>query len=128
MLAAGLLLLSWFGWLRVQQSLSGWQFIQSLEAPPGPLYLALSGALWGLAGLAGAILLWLGWRWSPRLTRAMALFFAISYWADRLGFDRNPSSRVNWPFTLIFNLFLLAAAWCTFYLPAVKSWLKKGER
>jgi hypothetical protein len=52
---AGLLGLSIYGWLRFQQSLSLWKILIQIGIWPGPLYLAISGAVWGMLGLIAVL-------------------------------------------------------------------------
>jgi len=90
-----MLLISLFGWLRLQQAISNWDFLQQLGIHPGPLYLALGGILWGVLGLSAAFSLWYCLSWSVIFTEASALVFAASYWLNRLAFDRTAASQTN---------------------------------
>jgi hypothetical protein len=90
-----MLLISLFGWLRLQQSISNWDLLQQLGIHPGPLYLALGGTLWGLLGLCAAVGLWYRFSWSVIFTEASALVFAASYWLNRLAFERSAVSQTN---------------------------------
>jgi len=113
-LAVLLLYLCALGWGRLQQSLVTWDLLVQFGARPGPLYLALSGAAWGVLGLAGAALLLVRRAWAPRLLLALALVIALSYWADLLLLTRSAEALVSWPFALLLTLLgLLFTAWAT---------------
>jgi hypothetical protein len=115
-LAAGFLYLALLGWSRLQQSLLDWDLLQQLGARPGPLYLAAAGAMWGVLGLAAALLTYLPHRWAARSVLGAALLFAASYWADFLIFTRAAEMMANWPFALgVTLLSLLYCAWAVLW-------------
>jgi hypothetical protein len=71
---------------------------------PGPLYIAVTGAVWTAAGLA---VLWAVWKrktWAPKLLVGAAAAYTAWYWADRLLLQQG---RANWGFVLAVNLLLL---------------------
>ncbi len=94
----------WNG-LRLVQAISFWNIIIEYEGKPGPLYLAISGGLWFIAGLSIAWGLWQRktWAWFA------AVFgfggYGSWYWFDRL-FLQEPHS--NWPFALASTVFFLS--------------------
>jgi hypothetical protein len=111
-LAAAFLYLGLLGAARVQQSLIDWDLLLELGVRPGPLYLAVSGALWGVLGLAAALLAYVRRRWAGRTVFAIGLIFTLSYWADFLAFTRAAEMMTNWPFALGASLLgLLYCAW-----------------
>jgi len=81
---------SLIGWLRVGEALSGWRWLEALAPAPGPLYVALTGALAGMLGLGTGLALLLRLRWSPAAARGAALLAAAAYWLDRVLFTRLP--------------------------------------
>ena len=98
-LVLGLLFFSLTGWLRLYPSIQDWKLLTSLGIFPGPLYLAVYGAVVGLFGAAAAVSLWLRRPWAPRAVQIGALAAAAWYWLDRLLFTQSPSSWINWPFS-----------------------------
>jgi hypothetical protein len=113
-LILGLVFFSLTGWLRLYLSVQDWQLLTSLGLFPGPLYLAVYGAVVGLCGAAGAVSLWLRRPWAPRAVRMGALAAAAWYWLDRFLFTQSASSWTNWPFSagmtvvcLLFVFFVL---------------------
>jgi hypothetical protein len=95
---------SFLGWLRLQQSIVNWQWLVSIGVTPGPLYLAITGGLWGVAGLAAGIGLWLRWPWARLVAKIAVIFLVISYWADRLAFSRAGDDQANLVFAIIVSL------------------------
>ena len=100
----------WFsliGWLRLQQSIVQWHWLQSIGISPGPIYIAISGGLWGIAGLVSAIALWLRLAWGRLTAQISAIFLATSYWADRLVLSRSGDNQSNVVFALIVSFVAL---------------------
>jgi hypothetical protein len=104
---AGLLYLSLMGWSRMILALADRSLLMEVGVFPGPDYLAVSGAVWGLLGLAAVVLLYVPRRWARMAVFAAGLLFALSYWLDRLILVRTPQAQANWPFALSFTLVLL---------------------
>ncbi len=112
--AVGFFYLALLGWSRLQQSVLDWDLLQELGVQPGPLYLAAGGAVWGVLGLAAAVLSFVPRRWASRLVFGAALVLTATYWADFLIFTRAAEMMVNWPFALGVTLVgLLYCAWVT---------------
>ncbi len=99
-LIVGLLIFSAAGWLRLQQSLAGWDFLREIGLNPGPLYLALTGAATGAGGLTAALGVWLRQRWGYIFTRVFILVWQVWSWIDRLWLTQTDTARVGWPFAL----------------------------
>ncbi len=112
LLALVFLYLSVLGWSRMQQALQDWDLLVKYGATPGPLYPAISGALWGVMGLAATALLTIRPAWARRAVFVLAAAFAATYWVDFLFFSRGAEEMVNWPFALALSLLGLAyCAW-----------------
>lgn len=109
LVAFGFLVFTAAGWLRMIDSIADWYWLTLAGVSPGPLYLALTGALWGLVG--GFALVWLLFRLPRRrlVSFSAAVLFAASYWADRL-LIRNPETATNDSFASIFTVILLCFA------------------
>ncbi len=86
------------GFLRLQAAVYTWSVLAGIGITPGPLYLAISGAIWGLALLVAAAGLFFRRPWAPRYTRITVIVLALAYWADRLAFTRSADAQANWPF------------------------------
>ena len=125
--ALGFLLFAIRGFQRFGGALASWELLQRVGMRPGPGYLALTGAVYGLSGLAVALGLWFGWRKAGRLGRGLAFFYTAWYWIDKMLIRQNEASRTNWPFMLIVSLLLLGVALGSLYLPAVRHYLGETE-
>ena len=107
-LALGVLIITVLNLLRFGLSLADWNFLAS---QPGvyPLYLAISGFVWGVAGLCLVFGLWKGKSWAPRLMQALALTYTLYYWLDLIFLKDHPVSGktgvfqavlpINWQFS-----------------------------
>jgi hypothetical protein len=98
------LIQSWMGWLRLFASLNQWGLLTSYGAHPGPLYLAISGGAWGMAGLAAALGLWFRWRWAAWAVRVIVIVSSAWYWVDRIVLGVSPERLTNTPFAAVINL------------------------
>jgi len=113
-LAVLFLFLAAAGWLRLVEAWQFWDLLVKFAVKPGPLYLLLGGAVWGLIGLPVAVGLWLGRRWAIRAAWAAAVFYPLTYWLDRLLIDRAPEALTAWPFSLVVTLLWLGFVFVTF--------------
>lgn len=102
-----MLALSVSGWLRLEQSLARWGALSQAGLLPGPLYLAITGALAGLAGLVAGIALWRRTHTAPGLTLVVWVGWIIWLWVDRLWIARSSAALNNWPFLLGACAFIL---------------------
>jgi hypothetical protein len=84
-----------------------WRDTLEKYAPhPGPIYIGISGAVWGLAGI---FLLWSiarGERWTRYALLIASGLYAAWIWVDRLFVQAQ--MRSNWPFALSMTIILLA--------------------
>ena len=107
----GYALISIAGWVRMIGALVDWDWLSFAGVWPGPLYLAATGGLWGVAGMAAVIWLWLRREWARKAAFGVALFLAITFWADRLlTTSLNPYGNNNL-FAAIMTLLGLVFVW-----------------
>ena len=104
LLALGVLTIATINLIRFALTLAQWQFLNEILLIP-PLYLAISGLIWGLVWLPIAWGLWRGYGWVPRLTLLATLAYTLYYWLDRLLLSNNAGS--NWRFAIVFNIILI---------------------
>lgn len=103
--------------IRFVLSIRYWTFLSS-RSTVSPLYLLLTGLVWGIAG---AILLWGLWTakpWAPGLMQAVGLTYALYYWLDQIFLKDHPVSGAsgavrallptNWQFTAVVTVISLA--------------------
>lgn len=84
--------------IRLGASIVNWDLLADFAPCPGPAYIAGSGFIWILCGLATCILLH---RRNPRAhlaTAAFAITYVIWWWADRLILQQQ--AQANWAFSL----------------------------
>ena len=115
-----LLVISGYGWLRFEQAIVNWDFLDNLGLSVGSLYFAMTGLLWGAGGLFLGLALWFRRRWAPLWTRIGLVIMLGSYWAERLGLHVSPESRNNQVFVLLITLFVLGYGFLILALPAQK--------
>jgi hypothetical protein len=107
-LLAGYAVLSAYGWTRLVASIMDWYWLNSVaDIRPGPLYLVITGGLWGLIGLAA--LVWVFLRRPGYRTAGMtvSLLFGLTYWIDRLFITQNGKDSNLW-FAVGFTIACLA--------------------
>jgi hypothetical protein len=100
-----LLLASAAGWLRLQQAVIYWDRLVTNKMVVPPLYLAVSGTVFGIVMLLAAIWLWYGLPYYRSLITAAVASFSLWYWIDRLTLTRNDFTQANWLFALFVTLF-----------------------
>ena len=110
--------------LRLEQALVFWKTLAGYHLRPGPAYLALSGALWMLAGLALCFGLWTGKRWSRWAAVSVCGLYFVWYWVDRLAAQL---PHLNWPFALGVDLLTLALVQLALNTPATEHFLRQKE-
>lgn len=92
------------GWERLSTARASWYWLEQAGADPGPAYLIVSGAVWGVVALLAVLwLLLLGraYRWVG-LGAAVALL--IMFWVDRLFFSQGGGLGANLWFAVVASL------------------------
>ena len=107
LLIGGLLVMSLTGFVRCQQSIANWEWLRSLGMSPGPLYLAISGGLWGSISLAAGLGLWFKKEWAYSFTRAAVTVLILTGWLEKLLFSRTEDAWTNLPFSILLSLAVL---------------------
>jgi hypothetical protein len=116
LLALLVLIITVVNLIRFVLSIKDWAFLSSHSAV-SPLYLALTGLVWSVAG---GILLWgllSAKTWALKLMQAVGLSYALYYWLDQIFLKDHPFSENaglissvltnNWLFAAIVTLLLL---------------------
>jgi hypothetical protein len=97
--------------VRLIEAVQKWRFLAAW-LPFSPLYLASSGLVWGVAGLALAWGVWRRKPWSLRGTLVYFLIYSLYYWADRFVLSGYPDRNQNALFIALVNLAILGwIAW-----------------
>jgi hypothetical protein len=116
-------LTAWSG-LRLATAILWRGTLLEFASSPGPAYIAISGALWLLAGIG---LLWGMWQakaWIRSALLGTGAGFFVWYWCDRLLLQ---FPRANWPFALAVTILLLILLSVCVFLPGTKTFFTKRE-
>ncbi|HNT54801.1 MAG TPA: hypothetical protein PKG95_08830 [Anaerolineaceae bacterium] len=106
----GLGLTSVAGWVRLIEALSNWHLLVTYGADSGPLWIAITGVLGGVAGLVAVLGLLLRRSWALPWARGYVLGLALLIWSERLLFSRSSAAWAGWPGELVFTLVLIVCA------------------
>jgi glucose dehydrogenase len=116
--------LSAWGAIRSFAALRWWDVLYEFNASLGPLYLLITGVLWGVVGVFLLWSIWSGKAWSRIEIIISMLLWLAEYWVERLFFQ---SPRVNLPFALILSALLLAVTFASALNRSAKNFLTKSE-
>ncbi|MFZ6026415.1 MAG: hypothetical protein ACOYYS_01755 [Chloroflexota bacterium] len=96
------------GWnlRRLVETLSQWPFLVAYTEL-SPLYLALSGLFWSVAGLLVGWGLWRCKAWASLSARFFNLAYVLYLWIDRI-FLQHSFLQGGWLIPLVLSLFWLA--------------------
>lgn len=83
------------------------------------VYLAGTGAFWGVAIVACALGLHLRRPWGRKATLAVATLYQAHVWLNHLLFDASDYARQTRPRDLALSALFLALVWGTLYLPGI---------
>jgi hypothetical protein len=100
LLALIVLIITVINLLRLGLSIRYWSFLSS-RSGISPLYLALTGLIWGAAGLSLLWGLWKAKKWAPKLMHAVGLTYALYYWLDHIYLMDRPVSGVSHAFRAV---------------------------
>ncbi len=78
--------------------LSVWVRLPELGLTVPGWYLPARSLAFGAAGLVGAVGMFMGKTWSPRLLRVLTLLYLAWFWVDRLLIRSSTMSRQDLPF------------------------------
>ena len=110
---------AWNG-LRLGETIFFWKTLGQYGAHP--LYIAISGTVWLIAGLLIVWGLWLGkaWGWAAALGGTVG--YTTWYWYDRLVVQK---PHANWPFVLIGNIIFLLLIFTILFSRKTRRFFKK---
>jgi hypothetical protein len=90
--------------LRFIRTIMEWDFLKGL-IQISPLYLLLSGLIWGVVGILLAYQTWRGWGKAPVFLFLVAILYMLYDWLDRLFLSQN--QFINWRFILVADILVL---------------------
>lgn len=108
--------LSLLNGLRLIQALRYGSILESYQASPGPVYIALSGGFWAVTWLITLLGIWRRKIWGWYLGWILIFLYLGWYWFDRLVLQQ---PHDNWPFMLVLTGMAVLLA-CSFFLPIVR--------
>lgn len=109
------LLFSIIGWLRFQQALVYWDWFQPPFLSVSPLYLVISGVLWGVVGLTAVLMLWFRWHPAQLFAHLAVGFYVLWYWTDRMLLTASSDAQANLVFSIMVTLCLLLLSLAALY-------------
>lgn len=116
--------LSAWGAIRLFAALRWWDVLYEFNASLSPLYLLITGVLWGVAGVALLWSIWSGKAWSRMAILISILLWLAEYWIERLFFQ---IQRANLPFALILSALLLAVTFASTLNRHTKNFFTQSE-
>ncbi len=118
----GFCVVSLLGWMRFSNALWLQDLLAEYHLTVSPLYLALSGAAWGILSLFTALWLALRRRGAPMVSGLTATVMVVWYWLDRLLLTQSEAANANTWFAIGASLLGLLFAWVVPHLQ--KGWGK----
>jgi hypothetical protein len=124
------ILLACGGWLRMALTLRDQTFIREIHASPGVVYLAITGAVWGILGIFSAVGLISRQRWGLHFAQSGVILYPLTGWANVLWTSNAQSaSLTNLPFFIVFTIFWLAAGLLILIRADQKGWfISKNDK
>jgi len=108
--------------LRAWDALREWDFLARLHLTVSPLYLTLTGGVWGAAGLLTAVWLWRGDRRAPIALRTLTAGYVLYYWIDQILVMASPLRQSRWPFSAGVSAAAVVFVALTLMHPGVKDY------
>ena len=106
LLCFAVLIVAMMNLIRLSQSLANWGFL-TLLLPFHPVYLAVTGLVWGALAVLVALRLWQGKAWARGFSLLFIILYSACSWVERVLLSGYPGRNANWPFSLGLNLLLI---------------------
>jgi hypothetical protein len=116
--------LSAWGLIRLFAALRWGDVLYEFNASLNPLYLSITGAFWGIAGVVLLWCIWSGKTWAHRAIFASVVLWLAEYWIERVFFQ---APRANLPFALILSALLLAVTFAITLNRYTKNFFTRSE-
>lgn len=127
LLAISVLSLTIWNIVRFGTAIAHWPVLAEFASPPGPLYIALTGFFWTLAGVALTLGLWFGWSWARQAAGPAGAAYVLYYWLDRILYQSN-FPRPNWSCSAVISLLWLALFIGVLLTAASQDFFKKRDK
>lgn len=112
-LGGGVLIIACLNLVRFIQAVQQWDFLTNLPAT-SPLYIALSGLVWGILALLLGWGILKGQGWAVMFARLGVLAYIGYIWLDRWLVQQSPDRWTNLPFML--GMTAIFGGWTFWYL------------
>ncbi len=119
-LAVGVLMIAALFISRLVQAILYWDELNGLVLRVHPLYLIVTGLVFGAAGLPMIWGLWLGRAWVVRRFQIFLGALVFYYWLDRIFLTASKAAQGNWPFAAAITVAMTAWVIWLFSRPGTK--------
>jgi len=109
------LLFGLFNILKLSQVILQWKTLISLQISISPLYLVISGFIWGISGLFISWSLWVGKSWARKPALGIILLYTFTFWIDLIWIAEPAVLQTHWIINLILTVIGLPAAYLSLY-------------
>ena len=117
------LILTVYNLVRGGRALAQFAYLQNL-LPFSPIYIVISGFVWGLTGLIIAGWFFMGMRAGRWLLIGYIGSYSLFYWLDRALLPGYPGRNMNWLYVAVVNLFMLGWAIWISTRPKVRTYFE----
>jgi hypothetical protein len=92
--------------LRLVNTIALWRFLSDF---PGisPFYLAATGLVWALIGVALVWVLWTGNPRAPKAARILTIFYLSYKWLEWIVSTTSGNKLQNWPFLVVLTIVVI---------------------
>lgn len=92
--------------LRLVNTIALWSFLSDF---PGisPFYLAATGLVWALIGVALVWVLWTGNPRAPKAARILTIFYLSYKWLEWIVSTTSGNKLQNWPFLVVLTIVVI---------------------
>jgi hypothetical protein len=127
LVAGGIFIAAFIGWLRFILSVLNWNLYEALGVIPGAWYLAVNGLVTGLVyTVAGILTIFPNEKWKKFVSGLLVSGLAV-FWIDRICFARSLDAQIALPFSLVLSTGLTLLAFFLLYWPTISSYLRKWK-
>jgi hypothetical protein len=112
------------GWVRLEQAIQHGALLVSFGGAGLPVYVGISGFIWGAIGLPVIWALWRRATWGYLGVWMGALAYPLLYWLDHFFASHSPVGLANWIFAAGMSIAWLLFVWFTISRPGMHAYLR----
>ena len=109
------LLFGLFNIIKLSQAILQWKTLISLQISISPLYLGISGFVWGISGIVISWSLWVGKSWARKLATGIILLYTITFWIDLIWIAEPTVLQTRWLVNLCLTIIGLPTIYFSLY-------------